>query len=88
MSLAQVDSLVTGVSVVLSGMPSASVTAVLAAKYGKDEVFATKCVVLFNSTFHGYGSSLVPVSGIIENETHYSNIKGFSSNDGKPLCYA
>ena len=42
---AQVDSLVTGVSVVLSGMPSASVTAVLAAKYGKDEVFATKCVV-------------------------------------------
>ena len=40
---AQVDSLVTGVSVVLSGMPSASVTAVLAAKY---EVFATKCVVL------------------------------------------
>ena len=43
---AHVDSLVTGVSVVLSGMPSASVTAVLAAKYGKDEVFATKCVVL------------------------------------------
>ena len=43
---AQVDSLVTGESVVLSGMPSASVTAVLAAKYGKDEVFATKCVVL------------------------------------------
>ena len=43
---AQVDSLVTGVSVVLSGMPSASVTAVLAAKYGKDEVFATKYVVL------------------------------------------
>lgn len=37
---AQVDSLVTGVSVVLSGMPSASVTAVLAAKYGKDEVCA------------------------------------------------
>ena len=43
---AQVDSLVTGVSVVLSGMPSASVTAVLAAKYGKEEVFATKCGVL------------------------------------------
>ena len=43
---AQVDNLVTGVSVVLSGMPAASVTAVLAAKYGKDEVFATKCVVL------------------------------------------
>lgn len=44
--LCGVDSLVTGVSVILSGMPAASVTAVLAAKYGKDEVFATKCVVL------------------------------------------
>lgn len=44
--LGQVDALVTGVSVVLSGMPAASVTAVMAAKYGKDEVFATKCVVL------------------------------------------
>lgn len=44
--LGQVDPLVTGVSVVLSGMPAASVTAVMAAKYGKDEVFATKCVVL------------------------------------------
>lgn len=40
------DAFVTGVSVVLSGMPAASVTAVMAAKYGKDEVFATKCVVL------------------------------------------
>lgn len=44
--IGQVDSLVTGVSVVLSGMPAASVTAVMAAKYDKDEVFATKCVVL------------------------------------------
>lgn len=44
--LFHVDSLVTGVSVVLSGMPAASVTAVMAAKYGKDEIFATKCVVL------------------------------------------
>lgn len=44
--LCHVDSLVTGVSVVLSGMPAASVTAVMAAKYGKDEIFATKCVVL------------------------------------------
>lgn len=44
--LLRVDSLVTGVSVVLSGMPAASVTAVMAAKYGKDEIFATKCVVL------------------------------------------
>lgn len=44
--LGQVDSLVTGVSVVLSGMPAASITAVMASKYGKDEIFATKCVVL------------------------------------------
>ncbi len=39
------DGLVTGVSVVLAGMPAASVTAILAAKYNCDEVFATKCVV-------------------------------------------
>lgn len=44
--MGQVDRLVTGVAVVLSGMPAASVTAVMAAKYGRDEVFATKCVVL------------------------------------------
>ncbi|MEG2733653.1 MAG: AEC family transporter, partial [Clostridium sp.] len=40
-----IDSLITGVSVVLSGMPAASVTAILASKYGGDDVFATKCVV-------------------------------------------
>lgn len=39
------DHVVTGVSVVLAGMPAASVTAILAAKYNCDEVFATKCVV-------------------------------------------
>lgn len=44
--LASIDSLVTGVAVVLSGMPAASVTAVMAAKYKKDDIFATKCVVL------------------------------------------
>ena len=43
--LAGLESLVTGVSVVLAGMPAASVTAILASKYGGDEVFATKCVV-------------------------------------------
>lgn len=41
-----IDGLVTGVSVVLSGMPPASVTAVMASKYHKDEVFAVRCVVL------------------------------------------
>lgn len=40
-----VDSLVTGVCVVLAGMPAASVTAILASKYNGDEMFATKCVV-------------------------------------------
>ena len=43
--LAGMDSLVTGVSVVLTGMPAASSTAAVASKYHKDEVFATKCVV-------------------------------------------
>lgn len=41
-----IDGLVTGVAVVLSGMPAASVTAVMASKYHKDEVFAVRCVVL------------------------------------------
>lgn len=41
-----IDGLVTEVSVVLSGMPAASVTAVMASKYHKDEVFAVRCVVL------------------------------------------
>ena len=43
--LAGVDNLVTGVSVVLTGMPAASSTAAVASKYHKDEIFATKCVV-------------------------------------------
>lgn len=44
--LAGIDGLVSGVSIVLAGMPAASVTAILASKYGGDEIFATKCVVL------------------------------------------
>lgn len=43
--LLALDWLVTGVAVVLAGMPAASVTAILSAKYDGDEVFATKCVV-------------------------------------------
>lgn len=42
---AGLDFLVKGVSVVLAGMPAASVTAILASKYHCDEVFAAKCVV-------------------------------------------
>lgn len=43
--LFSVNSLLTGVSVVLAGMPAGSTTAILASKYGGDEKFATKCVV-------------------------------------------
>lgn len=42
----RVDPLLTGLSVVLAGMPAGTTTAILAAKYGGDEKFATKCVVL------------------------------------------
>ena len=41
-----VNNLVTGVSVVLAGMPAGSTAAMLAAKYNCDYVFGTKCVVV------------------------------------------
>lgn len=44
--LFHVDSLLTGVSVLLAGMPAGSTTAILAAKYDGDYIFATKCVVV------------------------------------------
>lgn len=44
--LFRVDPLLMGVSTVLAGMPAGTTTAILAAKYGGDEYFATKCVVL------------------------------------------
>lgn len=44
--LGNVDALVTGVSVLLAAMPAASTTAILAAKYDGDAVYAGKCVVL------------------------------------------
>lgn len=44
--LFKVNPLLMGVSVVLAGMPAGTTTAILAAKYGGDEKFATKCVVL------------------------------------------
>lgn len=43
--LLQIDPLLTGVSVLLAGMPAGSTTAILAAKYDGDYIFATKCVV-------------------------------------------
>ncbi len=42
----KVEPILMGVSVVLAGMPAGTTTAILAAKYGSDEKFATKCVVL------------------------------------------
>lgn len=44
--LFHVDALLTGVSVLLAGMPAGSTTAILAAKYDGDYIFATKCVVV------------------------------------------
>lgn len=44
--LCGVESLVTGVSVVLAAMPMGGVTAVLAEKYGGDSAFASKCVAV------------------------------------------
>ena len=40
------DALVTGVCVVLSGMPAGSTTAILAEKYGGDAEYASKCIFL------------------------------------------
>ena len=45
-----VDPLTMGVSVVLSGMPIGSTTAILAAKYGADAGFASKCVFISTVT--------------------------------------
>lgn len=41
-----IDPLITGVAVLLTGMPAGSTTSLLAAKYAADEVSAAKCVVL------------------------------------------
>lgn len=45
-----VDQLTMGVSVVLSGMPIGSTTAILAQKYGADAQFASKCVFISTLT--------------------------------------
>lgn len=42
--LINMDNLITGVTVLLAGMPAASLTAILAAKYEGDFEFASKCV--------------------------------------------
>lgn len=45
-TLARVSPFLTGVSVVMAGMPAGSTSAILAAKYGCDYTFATKCIVV------------------------------------------
>ncbi len=44
--IAGIDHLLTCVSVVLTGMPAGSTSAMLASKYGCDYTFATKCIVV------------------------------------------
>lgn len=44
--LLQTDALVTGVCVVLAGMPAGSTTAILAEKYGGDAQYASACVLV------------------------------------------
>ncbi|MCI8577815.1 MAG: AEC family transporter [Lachnospiraceae bacterium] len=45
-TLFHVDKLLTGVCVLLTGMPAGSTSAILAAKYHCDYTFATKCIVV------------------------------------------
>jgi hypothetical protein len=45
-NLLNLDPFSTKISTLIIAMPAASTTALLAAKYGKDEIFATKCVSL------------------------------------------
>ncbi len=44
--LVGVDSFLTGVCLLITGMPAGSTSAILAAKYGCDYTFATKCIVV------------------------------------------
>ncbi|MFR5602175.1 MAG: AEC family transporter, partial [Lachnospiraceae bacterium] len=45
LKLLHMDPMLTGISLILTGMPAGSTTALLAAKYGADAEFASKCVV-------------------------------------------
>ncbi|MDO4267136.1 MAG: AEC family transporter [Eubacteriales bacterium] len=44
--LAGIDPFLTGVCVLITGMPAGSTSAILAAKYGCDYMFATRCIVV------------------------------------------
>ena len=41
----KVDPMLTGISLILTGMPAGSTSALLAAKYGADEDYASRCIV-------------------------------------------
>lgn len=45
MRLLRFDPLLTGVSLILTGMPAGSTSALLAAKYGADEDYASRCII-------------------------------------------
>lgn len=45
MKLLHFDPLLTGVSLILTGMPAGSTSALLAAKYGADEDYASRCII-------------------------------------------
>lgn len=45
MNLLHFDPLLTGVSLILTGMPAGSTSALLAAKYGADEDYASRCII-------------------------------------------
>ena len=44
--LVGIDPFLTGVCLLITGMPAGSTSAILAAKYGCDYTFATKCIVV------------------------------------------
>lgn len=45
MKLLHFDPMLTGVSLILTGMPAGSTSALLAAKYGADEDYASRCII-------------------------------------------
>jgi predicted permease len=55
------DPLIIGVSVILAAMPGGSSTAILASKYGRDTIYASKLVIV--STFLSLIS--IPIWGMV-----------------------
>ena len=45
LNIIQVEPMLAGVSLILTGMPAGSTSALLAAKYGADEDYASRCIV-------------------------------------------